>query len=188
MQNLSCPEEWMETRWHVLFVRSNQEKKTAQRLAERGIEHFLPCYSSRHQWKDRRVTVHTPLFPGYVFVKIPFVERIRVLTLPNILSLLGTKYAPAIISEDDIAWIKRGIGYGSAEPHPYLKTNELVVITSGVLAGMRGILLRQHQNARVVISIDSIARSFSVEVGLSQIEPVKIEYRLQDALLHTSAV
>lgn len=168
--------------WFVLFVRSNQEKKTALRLAERNIEHLLPCCRSLRQWKDRRVTLDKPLFPGYIFVHLPFPERAKVLKLPNVVSLVGSKHAPAVLSEEEIAWIRRGTEKGGAAPHSYLKIGERVVITGGVLSGMEGILLRKHNKTRVVVSLDSIARSFVVEVDPAMVEPVRRRWPMQQAV------
>jgi transcription antitermination factor NusG len=158
--------------WFVLFVRSNQEKRIAQRLADRQIEHFLPCCRSVRQWKDRRVTLEMPLFPGYVFVRLPFLERSKVLTLPNVVSLVGNKNSPSVISEEEIAWIRRGVEHGNASPHPYLQIGQRVIITAGALSGMKGLLVRKQNNTRVVVSLDSIARSFVVEVDLESVAPL----------------
>jgi len=153
--------------WFVLSVRANQEKKTVLRLANQQIEHFLPCYRSVRQWKDRRVTLEMPLFPGYVFVHLPYSERVRVLSLPNVVGLIGSKNAPSIVSADEIDCIRRGVEFGKAEPHSALVEGQHVIITDGVLHGMQGILLRNQNNTRVVVAIDSIARSFAVEVDIS---------------------
>src|SRR5262249_58783275 len=88
--------------WFVLFVRSNQEKIIAHRLADREIEHLLPCYRSLRQWKDRRVTLERPLFPGYLFVRLPFEERAKVLTIQNVLSLGGKQSAQSVVSDEKI--------------------------------------------------------------------------------------
>jgi transcription antitermination factor NusG len=158
--------------WFVLYVRANQEKKTALRLTNNEIEHFLPCYRSVRQWKDRRVTLDMPLFPGYVFVRLPFLDRLKVLTLPNVVEIIGTKNAPAIVSAEEIDCIKKGVQSGNATPHPMFAEGQRVVITSGVLHGMQGTLLRNQNNTRVVISIDSIARSFAVDVDISCLKPI----------------
>jgi len=161
-----------EPKWFVLFVRCNQEKMTAQRLTEQEVEHFLPCYQSVRQWKDRRVTLEMPLFPGYLFVHLPLIERARVLTLPNVVSLVGNRNSPSEISEQEIAWIKQGIKHGNAMPYPYLKVGQRVVITSGVLSGMQGILVRKQNKTRVVVSLDSISRGFVVEVDIASVKPI----------------
>jgi transcription antitermination factor NusG len=171
----SSPAGLHEPNWFALFVRSNQEKQTARRLADFEIEHFFPCYRSVRQWKDRRVTLDMPLFPGYLFVRLPFIERSRVLTLPNVVSLVGSKSSPAIISEEEIHWIRRGVELGGAEPHPYLSAGQRVIITAGVLCGMRGVLVRKQNNSRVVVSLDSISRSFVVEVSIDQVAPLTTE-------------
>ncbi len=155
--------------WFVLFVRSNQEKRTAQRLAEVQVEHFLPCYRSVRQWKDRRVTLELPLFPGYLFVRFPFSERSRVLTLPNVVSLVGSSNSPSVVSEAEINWIRLGIQRGNATPYPHLEVGQRVKIVAGAFSGLQGILLRHHNGARVVVCLQSIARSFAVEVDLGAV-------------------
>ena len=161
-----------QPRWYVLFVRSNQEKRVADALHGRDIEHFLPCYKSVRQWKDRRVTLEIPLFPGYVFLRLPLVDRAKALTISNVVSIVGTRNEPSAISDEEIAWIKLGIEHGKAEPHPYLKLGQRVAVTEGVLCGMEGILVRKRNNTRVVVSLDSIMRSFVVEIDASSVRPL----------------
>ena len=56
-----------------------------------------------------------------------------------------------------------------AVPHEFLNEGQRVVITSGALAGLKGILVRKVNNTRVVISLDSIGRAFAVEVDLPSV-------------------
>jgi len=158
--------------WFVLHVRVNQEKKTAQRLISAEVEHFLPCYQSLRQWKDRRVTLEMPLFPGYVFVHMDLSDRMRVLTLPNVVGLVGSRNTPSIVSPEEIDRIKRGVEFGNAAPHSAFVVGQRVLITNGALQGMSGCLLRSGNNTRVVIAIDSIARSFAVDVDISCLKPI----------------
>src|SRR5215471_18467233 len=159
-------------RWYALHVRCNQEKMVARGLSTRTVEHFLPCYPSVRQWKDRRVKLEMPLFPGYVFVRLPLLERMKVLVVPNVVSLVGARNCPSVISDDEIACIRRGIEHGKAVPHEYLQAGQQVEITDGALCGMRGIFVRRQNGTRVVISLDSIARAFLVEVQASWLRPL----------------
>lgn len=169
---------WQEPRWYVLFVRTNQEKRVAQNLKCNDVEHFLPCYSSMRQWKDRRVKLEMPLFPGYVFVKLPLIERIKALKVPNVISLVGAGSSYAEISEEEIAWIQRGVESGTALPHPHLAIGQRVMIKSGVMAGMEGVLLQMKNSARVVVSLDSINRAFVVEIDGACLEPLRGAVRI----------
>jgi transcription antitermination factor NusG len=170
MSSLSAldPEEF---NWFVLFVRTNQEKTTAATLNTLGIEHFLPTFRSIRQWKDRRVTLEMPLFPGYVFVRFAYKERLRAVSLSGVLYLVGAGQSPAVLTEEEIVWIKRGVDSGKAVPHECLREGQRVVITSGALTSLKGILVRQANHARVVVSLDSIGRGFAVEVDLQSVSP-----------------
>lgn len=168
-------ENWREPAWYALFVRSNQEKRVAQHLSGRDVECFLPCYASVSQWKDRRVKLEIPLFPGYLFVHLPLLERLKVLTVPNVVSLVGVKKSPHPIPDLEIEWIKRGVGLGKAEPHAYLKAGERVMIIEGAFAGVKGILLRAQNHSRVVVSVEAISRAFTVDIGLDCVGPDNVE-------------
>ncbi len=175
-------------KWYVLFVRSNQEKKVADGLRARDVEHFLPCYKSVRQWKDRRVKLEIPLFPGYVFLRLPLAERAKVLTVSNVVSLVGARNQPSAISDEEIAWIKLSIEYGMAEPYPYLKLGERVMVSEGVLCGMEGILVQRRNKARVVVSLDSIARAFVVEIDASCVRALEGRNGITAAAEHEGAV
>jgi transcription antitermination factor NusG len=163
--------ESLEAKWHVLFVRSNQEKRVVQHLVSRDVEHFLPTYSWVSQWRDRKVKLLKPIFPGYVFVRLLLADRLKVLLVPNVMNLVGTKNAPSIISDEEIEWIKRGVAHGKAEPHPCLTAGDLVVIKAGAMAGIEGVLIRTQNSTRVLIQLNSISRAFTVEVDNTSIVP-----------------
>jgi len=165
--------DWLEPKWYALFVRSNQEKRVVQHLSSREIEHFLPVYESVRQRKDREIKLLSPLFPGYVFIRLCLADRLKVLLVPNVVNLVGPGNAPSVISDQEIDSIRRGIAHGNAEPHPYLKAGDTVVIKHGVLAGLEGILIRVANSTRVLIRLGSICRAFGVEVDSSWVEPVK---------------
>lgn len=161
--------DWDRPNWHALFVRSNQEKRVAARLDYGGVEHYLPCYQSERQWKQRRVKLEVPLFPGYLFVKLPLRERLKVLTVPNVVGLVGVRNCPEVVAEEEIHWIRRGAEQGGAVPHPVVKAGERVVITRGALEGVPGTLVRAQNKTRVLVNIDSIAQAFAVNVELADI-------------------
>jgi len=160
--------------WYVLFVRSNQERQVARHLQSRNLEHYLPCYCSVRDWKDRRVTLEMPLFPGYVFVRLCLPEKVKAITVPNVVGLLGTRDTPSSISNEEIHRIRMGVEYGNAEPCAYLKQGDRVRITSGVMAGLEGMLVRRQNGMRMVIALDSIGRAFRVEVDASCLRPIPV--------------
>jgi transcription antitermination factor NusG len=160
------------SKWYAVFVRSNQEKQVEAHLNGLHLEHYLPCYSSVRQWKDRSVKLEMPLFPGYLFVRLPLQERMRVLTISQVVSLVGAKNSPSPISDDEIAGIRAAVEHGNAEPHQYLEVGQRIVITAGVMRGLEGILLTVRSRARVVISLRPIGSAFVVEVSADSVRPL----------------
>ena len=157
-------------RWYVLCTMARHEKQVASQLLGRGIDCFLPLYEEVHRWKDRRKTVTLPLFPGYLFVRIPLMERLRVQVLPGVLRMVGFGGAPVALSDPEVERLRDGLSVLHAEPHPFLKVGQTVRVKSGPLAGIEGILERHRDNYRVVLSMDLIQQSVAVEMDLCDLE------------------
>src|SRR5690348_1640448 len=79
----------LEQHWYAAYTCANHEKQVASQLDVRVVEHFLPLYGSVRRWKDRRVTLDLPLFPGYVFIRLALQDRLRVLEIPGVVRLVG---------------------------------------------------------------------------------------------------
>lgn len=165
--------KYNDCQWYAAYTSANHERRVAAQLADRGVEHFLPSYTSVRQWKDRRVVLQLPLFPGYVFVRMALANRLSVLQVAGVARLVGFGRSPAPLPEGEVEALRTGLTHGMrAEPHPYLKAGRRARITAGPLAGLEGILLRWKAGWRVVLSLDLIQRSVAVDVDASALEPV----------------
>lgn len=154
-----------QARWYAVYTRANHERRVAGQLAEREVEHFLPEYESVRTWKDRKVRLQLPLFPGYLFVHMALLERLRLLQVPGVVQLVGFKGSPAPMPEEDMNRIREFLGQGwRAEPHPYLQVGRRVIVVRGSLAGLEGIVARRKNRSRLVLSFDLIQRSMAVEI------------------------
>src|SRR3974390_2430878 len=98
-QDVSIP---LNAPWYVTCTSPRHEKRVAQQLEERGIESFLPLYSSVRRWKDRRKVLDLPLFPGYVFVQMNAQNRLSVLRLPGVLGLICFQGKPAEVASHEL--------------------------------------------------------------------------------------
>jgi len=159
--------------WYAARTRANHEKEVLRHLQSREVEAFLPLYLERKRWNKQRVELHRPLFPGYLFVRIPLSERARVLTVSGVAHLVGTPNSPSPILNREIEALIAGVSQNRlADPYPYLTTGSRVRILSGPFADIEGFLLRRKMGCRVVVSISQLCSSFSVEVDASEVEPV----------------
>jgi transcription antitermination factor NusG len=156
-----------------VYTSANHEKRVVEQLGIRGIEHFLPLYASVRRWKDRRVELELPLFPGYVFVHMPLRERLRVLQVPGVARLVGFGGLPAELPAEEMAGLRAGLSRGArAQPHPFLTIGRRVRVKNGPLAGLEGILVKKKKQARLVVSVELIQRSVAVDVDEADLELV----------------
>lgn len=168
------PADFLEARWYAAYTCSNHEKQVAEQLRARGVKHFLPLFETVHGWKDRRVRLSLPLFPGYVFVHLPLRERLRVLQVPSVVRLVGFGQTLAFpLPDGEIEALRSALAAGlRAQPHPYLAVGRRVRMTRGPLAGMEGVLQRRKGDFRVVLSVDLIHRSIVVEADAADLLPL----------------
>jgi len=156
---------YVQPRWYAAYTRANHERRVVDQLAERGVENFLPQYESIRKWKDRKVRLQLPLFPGYVFVHLALRNRLQVLELPGVARLVGFAGRPVALPEEEFARIRALLAKGlRAELHPYLKTGQRVRVCSGPFEGMEGIVVRRKNSSRLVISLELIQRAMAVDV------------------------
>jgi transcription antitermination factor NusG len=158
--------------WHAAYICAQHEKRVAEALKQREIEHFLPLCTAMHQWKDRRVQVEVPLFAGYVFVHLTPSQWIRVLQIPGVVRLVGFNGQPAALPDEDLQVLKNTLLVrGLAEPYPYLPVGRRVRIKRGSLEGLQGLVVRKKNRLRFVLSVHLISRSIAVEIDSADLEP-----------------
>jgi transcription antitermination factor NusG len=159
--------------WFAAYTHSCQEKRVAQHLSTRNIEFFLPVHRTISHWKNGlRVPIERPLFAGYIFVKISREFKVRILEVPGVHSIVGAGREPIPLPYDEMEALRRGVGLLNVEPHPFVRAGERALIRRGPLEGMTGIVMRQKNknNVRVILSIDLIMKSISVEVAAEDLE------------------
>jgi transcription antitermination factor NusG len=160
--------------WFAVQTRSRFEKKVARQLQEKEIEVFLPLVTERHQWSDRKATVHSPLFPHYLFVRIPecMDTRVSVLRTVGVEGFVGGRGAGAAIPDAEIESIMTVLSNGTPFiPYPFLNVGSRVRIRGGSLDGVEGILVAKQEDLSLLVSVEIIQRSLAIRVTGYQIEP-----------------
>ena len=158
-------------RWFALITRPCHESSVAELLRNKRLDALLPLYTAIRQWSDRKKQIRVPVFPGYVFSRFEYEHRAAVLRTPGVRSVVAFGGVPAPLPEEEIASLRIMIESDlPLEPWPFLKKGNRVRVTSGPLRGCSGILLR-GEKWRVVVGIDLLQRSVSVEIPRDSIRP-----------------
>src|SRR5690349_21421445 len=124
-----------ERDWIAVQVRAGSEKAVKHGLQQRGYEEFLPL-SKRIEGRE------AALFPGYIFCRYIPAPKYRIVDVPGVIRLVVLAGELISIPEPEIEAIRRVVDSGfCALPHKFLQTGQEVVVTSGPLKGIRGILI-----------------------------------------------
>ncbi len=160
--------------WWAVYTRHQHEKAVANMLVAKGLKVFLPLYESLRHWKERKKKLLMPLFPGYLFVRECLGGPLQIVTVPGTNMILARGEHLEIISDDEIQTIWRAtVDPSNIEPHPFLNSGERVRVTCGALQGIEGILVRKKSLYRLVLTVETLAQSVSIEVDARNVEPVR---------------
>jgi transcription termination/antitermination protein NusG len=159
--------------WYAVYTRSRQENVVKNQLDGKEIENFLPLYERVSHWKDRKKRIKFPLFPGYLFVRIDPRERLQVLKTVGVVCLVGSNGLLLPIPEEQILSVQMLLENRlKFDPHPYLTVGKRVRITDGPLIGIEGILSCKKNRSCLIVSVDMIQRSVSVELESWKVEAI----------------
>ncbi|MBI1791634.1 MAG: UpxY family transcription antiterminator [Acidobacteria bacterium] len=159
--------------WYALTVRPRHERTASQYLRNKGLEEFAPVYRVRRRWSDRFQDVEMHLFPGYIFSRFSYEERLQVLGTPGITSIVGFAKTPAPVPDLEVTAIQAMLRSGRrVEPWPYLRAGDRVRIEEGCLEGLCGTLVREKDEWRVVVNVEILQRSVAVEIDRGAVAQV----------------
>ena len=166
--------KWNALKWYALYTRSRHEKLVSGELEKKGIETFLPLREVTRQWSDRKKIIGEPLFQGYLFVKMPLRERWTVLNTIGAVRLIGKSAAePVEVPESELLAVRRFLQEDiQVDPFPYLKQGERVYVRSGPFKGVEGFVVRKDKHCRLVISLDLLMQSISIQIDQACVEPL----------------
>lgn len=144
-------------------------------LLEKGEEAYLPLLPVVRQFKSRKKEVELPLFPSYVFCRFDYKNRFRVLETHGVMRIITFKGTPASIPDWQIESLKTVLEMDpdSLRMESYLRQGDLVEVTDGPFRGLKGTITNMKGETRLIITIDGIMQTVSVEINREQVEPVE---------------
>ena len=166
------------TSWFAVQVVGSREKRVQAILTYKGYEVLLPLYKVLTKWSDRDKESERALFPGYLFVRFDPGAIAPVITTSDILQIVGVGNRPVPIPEDEIATIQiLTRSHAQASPCPYFSPGDKVMIVEGPFAGVIGMLVRAKSELRLVVTVELLQRSVSVEVDANSVQPLSVSCR-----------
>lgn len=159
--------------WFALHVRSRHEKTVHGQLEAKEQEVFLPLYSVRNKRGGGWRVSSLPLFPGYVFCRFDPALRHSVLATSGVIDVVRFGAEPAAIEKSEIEAVQFIVNSSAgAEPYSDLVRGQRVMMTDGPLSGLTGTLTTVGNSCRLVVSVELLCRSVSVEIDRDWVVPI----------------
>ena len=127
-------------KWYVVHAKPRKEEFAQFNLKLKGVEVFLPqLLLPQSSQKCQRPT---PLFPGYLFVRIRFAEEYHyVIWTPGVIRLLSFNGSPASLGDDIVSFlIQQATPEGVITAHSNLIAGEKIQVSGGPFDGIVGFI------------------------------------------------
>ncbi len=167
------PDLLASLQWFAIWTRSRHEQVLREQLETRRIDTFLPTITRWSRWKDRKKKIDWPLFPGYCFARFDTADALPVLKCTGVVNIVSFEGRPAAIPEYELESIRVLIASDlKCDPCPLIREGMMVEVVHGPLRGVIGHLMRKDTHrARLVLSVNLIGQSVSVEVDAADVKP-----------------
>jgi len=157
--------------WYVIYTQRYKEEVTWFHLRRKAVETFFPRLLLPQRSPGRGQV--TPLFPGYLFVRI-FVpeEYTSVCWVPGVKYLVGSGGTPTPLAEEVVVYLRRQANIeGVLTGQPSLQAGQEIRINSGPFHGLLGIIQNPPSaNRRVKILLQLLQRQVKVDLPVDYIE------------------
>jgi len=164
-----------EFNWYVVKTNVRSEKKVNERLIQAGFETYLPLQQTIKIWSDRKKKVEVPLIASTLFVYTTAQALTRIYPITGVSSILMYLKKPAIVHDYEINNLRILLQQdvmNASEQKLELLQGETVQVTRGPFQGLIATAINTGQKFRVVVELESLGTSFSVNVPKSYVRKI----------------
>lgn len=157
--------------WCVCHARPRCEKKLAGVLEIEQIVHYLPLVNSVRRYHKQEKQFQKPLFPGYVFARIPLDKRPRVFQQELLARLLPVKNETSFLRQ--LAEVRALIASGwELSLRPPITKGVRVRVKAGGLYGLEGLVENPRNPNGIVIVVDVLRQGVHAKVPARLLEVI----------------
>ena len=162
-----------EEHWCVAHTRPRNEKALAEELQRLCVPFYLPLYkkTTRSRRTGRKSQSIVPVFSGYVFLRGTQEQRYRALKTQRIVNLIDVGDQARLVNE--LRQIEKVLQSPNAFAwHRRLQAGDWVRVTAGTLMGLEGVISKRLSKFRVVLNVDMLGQSISVDIPEDLLENI----------------
>ena len=157
--------------WSVCHTRPRCEKKFAALMQAEAFAHYLPMVSSVRRYGRQTKRFTKPLFPGYVFARIPHFKRARIYQQELLARVIPVEHEEHLLRQ--LEDVRRLVASGlELNLHPIVKRGMRVKVVSGPLYGVEGIVDDPANPHGIIVAVDVLQQGLLVRMPIDHLEPL----------------
>lgn len=161
----SAPDE----SWWVCHTKPRCEKKFAALLTAERMAHYLPVVTSVKRYGPRERSHTKPLFPSYVFARVPHERKSRIYQMDFLARTLPVEHEPNFLNQ--LADVQRIVSSGfETTIHPLFKKGLPVRVLGGPLRGLEGIIDDPKNPKGIIVVVDVLQQGLHIAVPMSDLK------------------
>lgn len=138
-------------------------------MAAEQFEHYLALVTSVRRYRQQTKRFTKPLFPGYVFARVPAEKKSRIYQQDLLARAIPVPDEAAFLRQ--LAEVKAIIASGfELSLLPLLTKGRRVKVTGGPLHGLEGFVNDPRNPDGIVISVDVLQQGLLVRVPVDHLE------------------
>ena len=155
--------------WHVLHVKSRQEKALSEDLRALRVPHYLPLRRFYRMHGGRRAVVEEPMFAGYVFIRGRTEDAYRADRTRRVAKILR------VFDQARLGWELRNLRIAASsetrlDPFPALRTGVRVEVRNGPMQGLQGYVRDRVSLDRIILQVKMLGSAVSLEIDGARVD------------------
>lgn len=155
--------------WYACHTRPRCEKKFAALLGAEAFEHYLPLVSSIRRYPRETKRFTKPLFPGYVFARVPAAGKPRIYQQELIVRAIPVDDEARFLRQ--LEDVRKIVASGlELTVIPLLTRGRRVRVLGGPLHGLEGQVDDSSNPNGIVISVDVLRQGLLLKLPAESLQ------------------
>jgi transcription antitermination factor NusG len=155
--------------WCVCHTKPRCEKKFAALLTAERMAHYLPTVTNVRIYGSRKRSSELPLFPSYVFARVPTEHKSRIFQQNLLVRVLDVPDETLLLRQ--LTDVQRVVDSGiETALHNLFQRGDPVRVMSGPLRGLEGVIDDPQNPSGIVIAVDVLQQGLHISVPMSDLK------------------
>lgn len=155
--------------WWVCHCKPRCEKKFAALMCAERMAHYLPLLTSVKRYGNRERSHTKPLFPGYVFARVPTERKARIYQQDLLARALPITDEALFLRQ--LADVQRIVSSGfEATVHPLFTKGHPVLVTGGPLRGLEGLIDDPTNPSGIIVTVDVLQQGLHIPIPMQDLK------------------